>query len=505
MTAEGPKVVTLPPLQLALPGGGPALPHRGTPQYPGGQVEVIKDALTHDVVSVLTGRDSGKSILLFFLFMEEARLSTWHYVFVFVSQGHSDAERVYKQWKAVFEGAGPGFLVDQGNKGQHRFLSVRQFGNNKGATVFFLSGEPDAIENVRGIRANRVAVDEAGGVSRKVQTVCGGMILSRKGKWINTGTARRGGMGSTWFKEDFDRGIGSSAMPGYKSFNFPSEANPYVDPKTVKFARMKFRDPRRPNEKTPEEIEEFDGAFITGMGACFRNLEPAFVLPFREVESRTLFIGVDEADQPIQPIEGRRYVIGVDWATKFDYAVFSVWDLEKHEQVELRIEAPGDRGYTEKMDRLVRLREKWQDAFVVADDRDAGAHINEELRKRWGERIKRVKWTYGGEHNKAVYVARAKNLFDSETWRFLKVAHQMEEFERYEQVPIGEGQNGFRYQAPSGKHDDTVSAALFIALELLDFAPKPKPVPLKVPPAFSPEWFRRQAIKQASRGARRGF
>lgn len=499
------RVVTLPPLEFVLPNGLPARPHRGTAEYPGGQVAVIRACLTHKVVSVLTGRDVGKSILLFFLFFEEGRLCRGHYHFGFVSQGHADAERVFKQWRAAFAGAGDGFLVESTNKGQFRSLTIRPFGENEGATVYFWSGEPDAIENVRGVRLNRLAVDEAGGVSKKVLTVCGPMLTSRKGKSLYVGTARRGGMGSGWFKDAFDRGIGPEPMPAYKSFNWPSESNPYSDPEDVLFERMKLRDPRRPSEKTPEEIEEFDGAFVSGLGACFRNLDPAFCLRYREIERNTLYIGVDANDNPLEPIPGRRYIIGVDWATKYDYAVFSVWDMETRHQVELRIEAPGDKGYDEKMDRLVRLRGKWNDAYVVADDRDAGGHLNEQLRKVWGERIKRVKWTAGGENNKALFVERAKHLFDAEVWKFLAVPYQLDEFVRYTQTPIGEHSNGFRYEAPAGRHDDTVSAALFIARELQDFAPKPKPPPPKRPPMLSPAWMAQQAEKQARRWGRRGF
>lgn len=488
------QAATLPPLKVG------ARPHAGTVDYPGGQIAWIQACLKHDVVSILCGRDVGKTIFIWFLLFEEARRCHGYYDFAYIAQGHPQAEKFYEWCRSQFEESG--LLVGFKNKGQDRWIKLRPFENNRGVTIHFWSGEEGALTNIRGVRLNRLAVDEAGFVSPEVRTACRGMLLSRGGKQVFVGTARRGGMGFVWFKEAYDRGW--DGVPGYCSFNAPSESNPFTPPGAVERARMEYRDRHAPDVKTAEEREEFDGEFVSDLGACFRKLDAAFCLPILRTEPYGLWIGKD-------PQPERHYVLGQDWGKMHDHSCSSVFDRETREQVALRIESRGV-DYDDQMARLDQLHRRYNKALIIADVGDAGAYINERLGKQYGDRLVPMRLTAHGERNKGFHVARLKHLFDTEGWSLLKVPTQVDEFTIFQQTPIGEHGNGFYYEAPRGKHDDTVTAAIFAAsvLQIDIIRQKPTPdIPVLKPGEVSMEWFaqrQRERIAANLRAwRRRGF
>ncbi len=486
----------MPPATLSI---GNYRPHSGTKDYPGGQVAMIRACLENEVVCVLNGRDSGKSVALFFLFLEEGRQHKGHYDMAIVSQGHADAERMFKSWRKLLKP----IVTEFACKGQHRFLTVQPFGDNDGATVWFWSGETDALDTVRGVRLNRLAVDEAGFVSDKVLPTCSPMLLSRNGKKLFVGTARRGGQGFTWFKREYEQGV--NGVDGYKSLSFPSESNPYSKPEKIMRERRALRDPRHPDVPTSEELEEFSGAFITDIGGYFRNLDAAFVLPYKKVSSGW-YIGLDEHGEPLQPIPGRPYVIGQDWGGgKTDPSVSSVFDRETHDQVFLRIEnakAP----FEEQAERLDKLKRHWNNALIVADERGPGsAYANQRLRIQFEDRLKPVSMTGQGPNAKANYMTRMRHMFDEEEWRFLNVPEQRTEFADFTQTPIGDHGTGFYYEAPRGGHDDTVLAAAFAAVMLQVEPARPRPPPKALAEPLSTAWFEKRKKERALTFRRRGL
>ena len=60
-------------------------PHRGTLEFPGGQVLAIAAALKFRTVTAVWGRSSGKTALLPFLFTEEGQQVQGLYEFVYCS------------------------------------------------------------------------------------------------------------------------------------------------------------------------------------------------------------------------------------------------------------------------------------------------------------------------------------------------------------------------------------------------------------------------------------
>lgn len=478
--------------------------HAGCPRrgYPGGQVAFVRAALTHKYTSALNGRGTGKSVSAEILHWEEARLTRGTYTDVYIAQGHPQAEKAFEKYVRLCEKAN--ILTGRKNKGQDRWATTRAFGLNSGTERHFWSGEEGALANTRGVRANGITVDEAGFVHKIVVPTCAPMLLARQGKFRALGTASRGGCGTGWFSDMFNKGVEGSKHynPSYASFNFPIESNPYITDDECREMRLLFRDPNNPDVKTSEEAEECDGAFVSDLGACFRNLNATISLPYRRLEPG-YYVGLDENGNVIQPIPGRRYVIGQDWGLKNDNSVSSVFDRVTKNQVALRVE-PTNRSYDEYVTRLDALHSHWNDALIIADSRDAAGYAQKRLAEKYGARYRGIALTPGGENSKGGHVARMKDLFDLSTWHFLAVPEQMEQFQFFAQIPIGEHSNGYRYEGTSGKHDDIVLAALFASIVMQIETKAPRPTARLIEP-LSTEWFQMKAKEKSRRLARAGF
>lgn len=460
---------------------GSLRPHAGTPEHPGGQVALIEAALSTHVVTALWGRNSGKSLSLFLLFLEEARRHKSRYEFGYVAQGHPQAEKMFR----AFRRALADIIVASANKGQDRWVETAGFGENSGTVAHFWSGEPGALDNIRGPRLDRLAPDEAGLVSESVLPTCVPMLRTG-GKMIFVGTAKRGGVGTSWFKSMYARGV--AREEGYRSFNFPSESNPFKSAKDILFERRMFRNPQYPDLKTPEEIEEFDGAFLSEYGAFFRNLDNVICLKHTRAEGGLWIVR--------EPEQGARYVIGQDFGRKIDNSVSAVFNRASREMVALRIEPIGA-PFDSQLPHLDTLKRQYNNALIVADPIGVGAYICERLRVQFSDRLRELAWTGRGDNSKEFHMYRVRNLCDLEGFHLLDIPRVREEFELFQQVPIGSGATGFRYEAPSGKHDDVV-CAVALAASVLEIAPAPAPqrVGGEVDP-LSVEHFKRVARQKA--------
>lgn len=504
---------TLPPLTSE------SQPHEGVPEYPGGQVAWIKACIRqsmdldgvndpgYDWVTVLLGRDSGKTVFLYFLFMEEGARCEGDYACAYVGQTHARATEFYRWCLSLWSAAD--LVVGQCNDGQDRWIQLRPFGRNQGFKCYFWSGEPGAIEALRGARLNRLGIDEPGYVSQKVLPTCIPMMNTRAGRAVAVGTARRDGMGFGWFKDMYDRGWGEIVNADdpltigmrFKSFNAPSESNPYNPPEAfvrmpsgelILKNRLLFRDKADPFTKTPEEREEFDGAFISDLGACFRNLDACLSIKHWKMEGSLLIA------EP--PRWGGRYVIGQDWAARDDHSVSSVFDRDTRRQVALRIEPSGkDVDFTPQIERLARLKKQYNDALIVADGNSVGAYISEQLRRRFGDGVRDCNLQFSGENAKGTHVARVKHFFEEARWTLIDHPDQRREFTEFRQEPIGPHSNGFRYTAPPGRHDDMVMAALYASTVLQFDAPPVRMYDYDAPAFASREWF-----DQQQKGRRKG-
>ncbi len=450
---DSPTVKRLPPIRWDA-----SKPYHAVRGYPHGQIDWVKSTLENYCTVVVCGRDTGKTISHAFVAWENALRCEHDFKYAYLAQTHGEAEKVYTWWLSLWGG----LVTDKKNKDQLRYIKTRPFGLNKGGTFYFWSGDDDALDNLRGDRLDFGAIDEAGFQSAKIKSVVFPMGNSRKARWYITGTPHRSGKGFVWYKDMYDRGVANDV--GYRSFTAPSESNPYSDPVYILQQRLNYRSRFTPNEKTAEEREEFDGEFVTDLGAVFDNLDRVFVRPVIRREG-TLVIAED-------PLPGHEYVIGQDWGALQDHSVSSVFDRHTRRQVALRVEPINERDYDPKLGRLHELHARYNKATIVGDGRDAGGYMGPHLAKRYKTGYYDIKLTNGGEHDKGAYITGMRRLFQSAEWTLINTPEQREEFTIFRAEPMGPNSNGLRYKAPPGKHDDMVMAALFASF-LIEVDPKP--------------------------------
>jgi hypothetical protein len=102
--------------------------------------------------------------------------------------------------------------------------------------------------------------------------------------------------------------------------------------------------------------QEWDAEFMSDGAGVFRNVRALSKL------------------QREAPVEGRRYIIGVDWGRSHDYTVLSVWDLGTAREVYLDYFT--DVPYQAQYGRVQALAEKYNNALVIAEANNAqDAHV----------------------------------------------------------------------------------------------------------------------------------
>ena len=399
-----------------------------------------------------------------FLLEEESSRFTRKYVAGYIAQTHAKVEERYQEWLARWEAAG--LVLDTKNKDQFRYIKLRPWGMNKvGWEVFFWSGDPSSVDNLRGPRLDRICIDEAGFICSGVKAAVWPMGYGRNAKKLITGTPKRGGMGFEWFKEVYDRGMAGEA--GYVSFNCPSESAPWNDPVVMMRERLALRSRLAPETKTVEEMEELDGVFVSSVGAVFENVDAVISIPIHRIEDDgTLFIGKD-------PEPGHLYIIGQDWGLIGDNSVSAVLDRHTKEQVALRVE-PLNLDYDTQIAHLDQLHRRYNKAMIVGDGQGVGAYMGSTLLpKKYGAAYMDVKLTYGGVHDKGAYVTRMRRLFQSSEWKLMNVPALREQFVSFRSKPMGGNRNGLIYGAPEGSHDDIVLAVLYASIMLELTVPSP--------------------------------
>jgi len=123
--------------------------------------------------------------------------------------------------------------------------------------------------------------------------------MDKKGTAIFTGTPK----GHNWYYRVWTRGQ-DEAQKDYKSWNYPSLNNPYLDPKEIEeFARDM---PKMAYE------QEIMGRFIEDVGSVFRNVKACIKGNLEEYKTN------------------KHYVMGADLAKYQDFTVLSVLDDNGH-------------------------------------------------------------------------------------------------------------------------------------------------------------------------------
>ena len=271
---------------------------------------------------------------------------------------------------------------------------------------------------LRGESFDIVMMDEAPQYKPEVWTdVIMPTLADRDGTAYLIGTPK----GKNWFYLEYMRGLSDGKAQA--SFTSPSSANPNP---MIQRAAILAKDRVSDRTYRQEWLAEFvsDGAFFVNIEAC-------------ATAART------------DPITGRQYCIGVDWARSSggDYTVFTVMDTQSRRMVELQ--RLSGQAFDVQLDSLRRLWEKYNKGYVVAEYNAMGGPLVEQLQKD-GIQVEGFVTTVQSKHE---LITALELAFDRQEISILNDPVLMSELSSYEKKE----RSGLpSYSAPDGQHDDTV-------------------------------------------------
>lgn len=229
--------------------------------------------------------------------------------------------------------------------------------------------------------------------------------------------------GRNWFWDEWVKGQ-NDVDELSQSFQIASNANPL--PGIQKAFRLA-------KERLPESSfrENWLAEFIDDAGLVFRNIANVCVL------------------KPQKPYEGR-FCFGVDWGRYNDYTVISVIDMDTKQQVYL------DRfnriGWDFQRQRIVNLYKQWQPEIIIAESNSIGEPNIEALQSD-GLPVEPFQTT---AKSKAPLIEALSLAIENDDIVLLDDRIQKAELLEFGMTRLPSGK--WRYEAPQGKHDDTVIA-----------------------------------------------
>lgn len=292
-----------------------------------------------------------------------------------------------------------------------------------GSAAWFKSAEqPD---NLRGEGIDALTLDEAAYI-RNLDYLWSGvlrpMLIDTRGTMAAYSTPNRRNAFYRWFQRGQD-----DLQSEWMSWNFPTTANPHLP--ADELAKMIEQYP--PGSELYRQ--EILGEFLEGSGAVFRKIREAIVT------------GLSEA----KPVEGRRYVAGIDWGKSHDFTVSTIIDVADMTVVD--IERFNIVDYHVQRDRIKAQWERWGVGFGLAEINAMGDPNYEEL-IRDGLSVYPFTTTAQSKRQIIESLAQAFELGTIGIPDNPTLIAELEAYERKQNTITGAS----TYSAPSGMHDDMV-------------------------------------------------
>jgi hypothetical protein len=275
-------------------------------------------------------------------------------------------------------------------------------------------------DNLRGAGLDFVVLDEAAFMGPHVwPEVVRPMLLERKGRALFLSSPN----GRNWFWELYQLGVRRARS--WQAFHFTAFDNPQIAPEELATIQA----------QTPERVwrQEYLAEFTDAAGQVFRGIQEAATAP---------------ADA--QPVEGRRYAIGLDWGREGDYTALAVIDAETQQMVAL--DRFNQVSWALQRGRVRALYERWGASVIWAEANSIGAPNIEALQ---AEGLPVRPFVTTAQSKPALIEALALAIERGEIG-LLADETLLSELSTYtlERLPAG----GYRYSAPAGLHDDLVIA-----------------------------------------------
>lgn len=188
--------------------------------------------------------------------------------------------------------------------------------------------------------------------------------------------------------------------------------------------------------------QEYLAEAIDGAGAVFRHVDDVAIL------------------DPVQPVAGHSYVMGVDLARTVDYTVLSTLDASSDVPCQVALDRFHRLDWTLQIDRIVQAVERWRPAIVAVDRTGIGDMPFQELARIIGDKLGDTT-VIGIRYDRTKKLSQVQALakaFEAGGLRLLKDATQRAELLSFEAKQSITG--AISYNAPDGMHDDTVTALM---------------------------------------------
>lgn len=186
----------------------------------------------------------------------------------------------------------------------------------------------------------------------------------------------------------------------------------------------------RPKYTESQWASEYDCSFERSGGGVFRRVSEC--------------VGAERQDAPV---DGHRYVMGVDWARTHDYTVITVLDVTTKSIA--AIDRFSNVDYKTQTNRLKIMSEKFKPVQIVSEGNSMGGPLTEDLQSQ-GLPVVRFDTT---AQSKAALIQGLEIAFERGDIRIIDDEDLINELNSYEQERLA---TGIRYGAPAGMHDDMV-------------------------------------------------
>lgn len=335
-------------------------------------------------------------------------------------------------------------LLPQGTfieyKADLRIVLLQPDGTERSVIEFKSGDNPDSI---RGFGVNFAIMDEAARCPYESFVSLLTTTTQTRGKILFISTPK----GRDWFWEMYQRGekFFEDGTPKFApeeidpfsewvAIRMPSWSNPHVDLRSI----------REMKSNLPDDVfrQEVGAQFLLDSAGVFRGIRDCI------------------KGQLIEPIPGRRYVIGVDLARLKDYTVLTVMDVQNRNVVAFDRFNKVD--WTLQYNRIIQLSRKYNRATAILDSTGIGDPIVETVQ---GGGVYVDPYKISSSVAKQQLIDNLRVAIEKQTISFPHIPQLKREMEAYEYEISETGK--IRFSAPSGQHDDCV-ISLALAVHGLD-------------------------------------
>jgi len=308
---------------------------------------------------------------------------------------------------------------------RHRVLQIREsdrrvlMRNLGGGVSEIRAKSADNPTSLLGEGLSWLVVDEAARLHPRIwQHFLSQRLIDKRGWALLISTPA----GRGWFHEMFRRGQSTDAA--WASWNNPTINNPHIDPARVDAERALL----------PERVfrQEYEGAFLEGSGAVFRNV--------RECATGTWH----------EPKPEETYVGGLDLAKVADYTVLTILDADARV---VFVDRYNRLDWSVQVGRVYAACQKYNDARVLVDSTGVGDPVYESLCKA-DVRAEGYKFSNA---SKSALIDNLSLMMEQGRIELPNPELCPELVEELEQFQFSVTESGtVRSGAPGGQHDDMV-------------------------------------------------